>query len=160
MIIIVGIKMKYKSKNCALYACILEEVLALLECYILVMQKTLPFSFDQVKNWTSNYPTPFYIYDETGIRAICKKLNQTFSWAPHFKEYFAVKALPNPSILEVLKSEGLGADCSSMAELLLAERVGMRGEEIMFTSNNGRSTPQHLQKSYGMLLGIIQRCVG
>ncbi|MCA9056872.1 MAG: diaminopimelate decarboxylase, partial [Planctomycetaceae bacterium] len=82
------------------------------------------------------YPTPFYVYDEAGIRETARRLNQAFGWCEGFREYFAVKATPNPHILQILKEEGLGADCSSLAELTLAERIGLRGEDLMFTSNN------------------------
>jgi diaminopimelate decarboxylase len=102
--------------------------------------KTLPFTEQQIEALTATYPTPFYLYDERGIRAAARALIQAFSWAPAFTEYFAVKATPNPYILKILRSEGFGADCSSLPELLLAERVGMLGEAIMFTSN---VTPGH-----------------
>ncbi|MCA9931006.1 MAG: hypothetical protein KC419_21120, partial [Anaerolineales bacterium] len=82
------------------------------------------------------FPTPFHLYDEQGIRESCRALLGAFTWNPGFQEYFAVKATPNPAILNMLAEEGLGVDCSSMAELLLAERCGFRGEQIMFTSNN------------------------
>lgn len=98
--------------------------------------KKLPFTSEQIKSIIQKYPTPFHIYDEAGIRESCQELLGAFNWAPGFKEYYAVKALPNPSILEVVKSEGLGVDCSSLAELLLAERVGFSGHEIMFTAND------------------------
>ena len=81
-------------------------------------------------------PTPYHVYDEAGIVENTRRLAKAFSWNPGFRNYFAVKATPNPSILAVLKAEGSGADCSSMAELVLAERVGLRGLDIMFTSND------------------------
>lgn len=83
-----------------------------------------------------HFGTPFHIYDETGIRETCNTLKKAFQGIPEFREYFAVKALPNPSILALMKSEGFGFDCSSMAELLLARSIGARGEDLMFTSNN------------------------
>lgn len=98
--------------------------------------KKLPFTSEQIKAIIQKYPTPFHIYDEVGIRKSCRDLIGVFSWAPAFKEYYAVKALPNPSILEIVKSEGLGVDCSSLAELILAEKVGFSGSEIMFTAND------------------------
>ncbi|MFH1650053.1 MAG: diaminopimelate decarboxylase [Candidatus Woesearchaeota archaeon] len=98
--------------------------------------KSFPFTPTALKEVVSRFGTPFHIYDEKGIRITARKLNGAFSWAPKFKEYFAVKALPNPTILSILKEEGLGVDCSSMSELLLAEMVGFKGEEIMFSSNN------------------------
>jgi len=100
------------------------------------MQKPLPFDAATVRRIAEQYPTPFYLYDEMGIRDTVRALHAAFAWCPGFKEYFAVKALPNPYILQILKQEGLGADCSSVAELVLSERVGIRGEDIMFTSNN------------------------
>lgn len=98
--------------------------------------KRLPFTKEQLEAIIEQYPTPFHIYDERGIRANAKRLTQAFSWVPGFKEYFAVKATPNPYLLNILKEEGFGADCSSLPELLLAERVGIVGEDIMFTSND------------------------
>ncbi len=84
----------------------------------------------------SQYGTPFYVYDEQGIRDAARALINAFSFAPVFKEYFAVKATPNPAILHILREEGCGADASSMAELILSERAGMAGDDIMFTSND------------------------
>ncbi len=81
------------------------------------------------------FPTPFHLYDEAGLRRQARAVNAAFSWAPDFKEYFAVKALPNPRIMSIFKEEGLGMDCSSECELLLAERCGFRGEDIMFSAN-------------------------
>ncbi len=81
------------------------------------------------------FPTPFYLYDEAGIRETARLVNQAFAWAPGFKEYFAVKALPNPEILKILLEEGCGLDCSSETELILARRLGVRGEGIMFSAN-------------------------
>lgn len=81
------------------------------------------------------FPTPFHLYDEAGIRRTARTLNAAFAWAPHFQEYFAVKALPNPHILRIFREEGCGADCSSECELLLAEMAGFSGEEIMFSAN-------------------------
>lgn len=81
------------------------------------------------------YPTPFHIYDERGIRENLRKLQDAFSWNPGFKEYFAVKALPNPYILNLLREEGCGADCSSYTELLMAKAAGFQKDEIMFSSN-------------------------
>ena len=83
----------------------------------------------------SAIPTPFHLYDEAGIRRQARGLTEAFSWNPGYKEYFAVKALPNPAILKVLMEEGCGLDCSSMTELMLAQRVGAAGENIMFSSN-------------------------
>lgn len=97
--------------------------------------KSLPFNKKQIEELVKNFPTPFHIYDEKGIRENARKFYKAFSWVGGFKNYFAVKALPNPHILKILKSEGMGVDCSSLAELIMAEKVGFKGEEIMFTSN-------------------------
>ena len=99
-------------------------------------EKKLPFSQAQLEDMLQKYPTPFHLYDEAAIRANVKRMLAAFSWAPSFKEYFAVKATPNPFLLKILKEEGLGADCSSAAELVLAEKVGITGENIMFSSND------------------------
>ena len=90
----------------------------------------------QLEEIAAKYPTPFHLYDEKGMRANARGLNQAFAWNRSFREYFAVKATPTPAILKVLKSEGCGVDCSSLTELMLAERCGFQGHEIMFTSNN------------------------
>jgi diaminopimelate decarboxylase len=101
-----------------------------------VAAKTLPFSKEQIDAITARYPTPFHLYDERAIRANARRLRAAFADVYGFKEYFAVKALPNPIILKILQEEGLGTDCSSLPELLLSERVGIVGEEIMFSSND------------------------
>lgn len=111
----------------------------------IVKSKKLPFTKDQILQLSSQHPTPFYIYDETGIRNSARALKDTFSWAPNFKNYFAIKALPNPEILKILQSEGMGADCSSLPELLIAQNVGLTGEDIMFTSND--TPPEEFQKA-------------
>jgi diaminopimelate decarboxylase len=98
--------------------------------------KELPFSKSQIEEIIGKYPTPFHIYDEKAIRENARKLISAFSWVEGFKEYFAVKATPNPYIMKILKEEGFGADCSSLTELMLAEKVGIVGEEIMFSSND------------------------
>jgi diaminopimelate decarboxylase len=100
------------------------------------MTKPLPFDISQIQDITTHHPTPFHIYDEQGIRKTVQSFINAFQWAPTFTNYYAVKALPNPAILSIVKEEGMGADCSSLAELLLAERAGFTGEQIMFTSND------------------------
>lgn len=95
----------------------------------------LPFSESDIEKIIKKYPTPFHIYDEKNIRDTAQNFYKSFSWSKDFKNYFAVKALPNPYILKILKEEGMGVDCSSLAELIMSEKVGFRGEEIMFTSN-------------------------
>jgi len=98
--------------------------------------KQLPFSKQQIEKITEQYPTPFHIYDEKGIREFARKFNRTFSWNPGFKEYYAIKSAPNPYLMKIMREEGFGIDCSSFAELVIAEQLGMSGDEIMFTSND------------------------
>jgi len=100
------------------------------------MNKNLPFTSQQLAEISAQHATPFHLYDEKGLREHARKFKKAFSIFPEFKEYFAVKATPNPFIMKVLQEEGFGADCSSLAELLLSERIGITGEEIMFTSND------------------------
>ncbi len=104
-----------------------------------MVSKTLPFDESQVRAIIAGHPTPFHIYDEAGIRGNAKRLLAAFDWCAGFKEFFAVKATPNPHLLKLLREEGFGADCSSLAELVLCEKVGFSGEEIMFTSNNTKA---------------------
>ncbi|RZT01232.1 diaminopimelate decarboxylase [Cuneatibacter caecimuris] len=99
------------------------------------MEKKTFVSLEQLKKITDQYPTPFHLYDERGIRENAARVRQAFSWNKGFKEYFAVKATPNPFILKILKECGCGCDCSSMTELMLAHALGFSGEEIMFSSN-------------------------
>lgn len=100
------------------------------------MPKKIPFvTKEQLDEIVKTYPTPFHIYDEKGIRETARNLYKAFSWNEGFKEYFAVKATPNPTILKVLREEGCGTDCSSMTELMMSERCGFSGHEIMFSSN-------------------------
>ncbi|MCD8334243.1 MAG: diaminopimelate decarboxylase [Clostridiales bacterium] len=90
---------------------------------------------DQLEAICQTYPTPFHIYDEAGIRATARAVNKAFAWNEGFREYFAVKATPTPQILKILREEGCGVDCSSLTELMMSERCGFQGEEIMFSSN-------------------------
>lgn len=99
------------------------------------MKKTF-VTAEQLERIAAEYPTPFHLYDEQGIRENARRLMRAFSWNPGFKEYFAVKANPNPAILKILREEGCGADCSSLTELMLAEKCGFSGSEIMFSSND------------------------
>ncbi len=108
--------------------------------------KTLPFDKKMLEKIIQKYPTPFHIYDEQGIRATSRALNEAYDWSPDYMNYFAVKATPNPYIMEIVKSEGMGADASSLPELILAEKTGLRGEQIMFTSNN--TAPEEYKKAY------------
>lgn len=90
---------------------------------------------EQIEEIVKTYPTPFHIYDEKGIRENARKLNKAFSWNKGFREYFAVKATPNPFIINILKEEGCGVDCSSLTELMLSEALDLKGSDIMFSSN-------------------------
>ena len=99
------------------------------------MSKTPFVTKEQIEEIVKTYPTPFHIYDEKGIRENARAMNKAFSWNPGFKEYFAVKATPNPTILKILHEEGCGTDCSSMAELILSEKSGITGYDVMFSSN-------------------------
>jgi len=95
-----------------------------------------PFvTLEQVKEMNQQYPTPFHLYDEAAIRANARKLKEAFSWNKGFREYFAVKATPNPFILKILQEEGCGTDCSSLTELMMSEACGFKGSDIMFSSN-------------------------
>jgi len=98
--------------------------------------KTLPFNKARLEAITAQYPTPFHIYDAAGITKTVRDLYDAFSWNPGFKEYFAVKALPNLRILQLLRSLGCGADCASSPELMLSEAAGITGDSIMFSSND------------------------
>lgn len=112
-----------------------------------------PFvTLEQVKEISKSYPTPFHLYDEKGIRENAKKLKQAFAWNKGFKEYFAVKATPNPYIINILKEEGCGVDCSSLTELMLSEAIGITGEDIMFSSN---VTPEEEYKKAAELGAFI-----
>ena len=96
-----------------------------------------PFvTLEQLQEIVKQYPTPFHLYDEKGIRENVRALYKAFAWNPGFKEYFAVKATPNPQILKLLKEEGCGVDCSSLTELMMSDRCGFHGGEIMFSSND------------------------
>ena len=111
--------------------------------------RKIPFvTLEKAREIAQSIPTPFHLYDEAGIRQRARELKAAFSWNPGFKEYFAVKATPNPYILKVLHEEGCGCDCASYAELLLAEAAGVTGKDVMFSSN---VTPaQDMKKAYDM----------
>lgn len=99
-------------------------------------EKSLPCSEAQLRAIASKWPTPFHLYDEKAIRANARRLKAAFAWNKGFRNFFAVKAAPNPFLMRVLQEEGFGADCSSLPELLLSQQVGLEGEAIMFTSND------------------------
>lgn len=118
------------------------------------MTKTLPLIKAEIERIIEKYPTPFHLYDEKAIRENARKLLAAFSWAPGFKEFFAVKATPNPYILKILREEGIGADCSSLPELVLAEKAGITGECIMFSSNNTPVREYIKAKELGAIINL------
>lgn len=98
--------------------------------------KKIPFlTLEKAKEIREQIPTPFHVYDEAGIRANVRALKAAFSWNPGFKEFFAVKATPNPFLLKILHEEGCGCDCATYTELLLSEAVGITGHDVVFSSN-------------------------
>ncbi len=107
---------------------------------------------EKLEEIAATYPTPFHVYDEKGIRENAKKVKDAFAWNKGFREYFAVKATPNPFLLQILKDYGCGTDCSSMTELMLSNACGFAGEEIMFSSND---TPDEEFVKAAELGGII-----
>lgn len=116
--------------------------------------KTFPLTPNQLETLIRTHPTPFYLYDEAGIRRAAHRLMAAFRWNAGFKEFFAVKATPNPHILSILHEEGCGADCSSLAELRLAARAGITGEEIMFTSNNTPAEEYRAARKLGAIINL------
>ncbi len=108
--------------------------------------KTLPFDRDQIEQIAAEFPTPFHIYDERGIRQRMRDLRAAFAWNEGFEQCFAVKAAPNPHLVQLLIEEGSGADCSSLAELIICERLGLSGDAVMFTSNN--TTQEEFDKAH------------
>ena len=109
---------------------------------------------EKIEEIVQTYPTPFHIYDEKAIRENARRLKQAFSWNKGFKEYFAVKATPNPTILKILKEEGCGTDCSSYTELLMSEKVGITGSDIMFSSNDTPAQEFVLAKKLGANINL------
>lgn len=109
---------------------------------------------EQLDDIVKQYPTPFHLYDEKGMRENARRVNAAFSWNPGFKEYFAVKATPTPALLKILRQEGCGADCSSLTELMMAEKCGFRGHEIMFSSNNTLAEEFQLADQLGAIINL------
>lgn len=119
------------------------------------MAEKIPFvSLAEAEKISEKYPTPFYLYDEAGIRKTAKAVNKAFSWNKGFKEYFAVKATPNPFLLKILHEEGCGADCSSFTELEMSHAVGLAGHEIMFSSNETPAEDMVLAKKLGAIINL------
>ena len=117
------------------------------------MKKTF-VNKEQLEKICAEYPTPFHLYDEKGIRENARRMREAFSWNPGFKEYFAVKATPNPQILKILKEEGCGTDCSSLTELMMSERCGFCGSEIMFSSNETPAEDFKLAAELGATINL------
>ncbi len=113
-----------------------------------------PFNREKLEQIISKHPTPFHIYDERAIRENARYLLKSFAWNQRFKEYFAVKATPNPFILKILKSEGFGTDCSSLPELLLSEMVGITGRDIMFSSNDTPAEEYVRARELGAIINL------
>ena len=109
---------------------------------------------EKLEEIIKEYPTPFHIYDEKGIRENARKLNKAFSWNKGFKEYFAVKATPNPYILKILQEEGCGVDCSSLTELMMSDKCGFKGTDIMFSSNVTPAEEFKLAKKLGANINL------
>lgn len=117
--------------------------------------KTLPFTKAQLEELTSQVPTPFHVYDESAMRENARRFKKAFDWVPGgFQNFFAVKALPNPYVLQVLKEEGMGADCSSLGELELSKAVGILGDQIMFTSNDTPAKEYARAKELGAVINL------
>ncbi|MDR0465353.1 MAG: diaminopimelate decarboxylase [Treponema sp.] len=117
-------------------------------------EKYFPLDKIALEKIAKQYPTPFYIYDEKAIIENVRKIKEAFSVFPSYKNHFAVKALPNPYILKILSAEGFGADCASLPELLLAEMAGMKGEDLMLTSNETPANEYAAAKNMGAVINL------
>ena len=118
------------------------------------IMKTPFISREKLAEITAQFPTPFHLYDEKGIRERARALHEAFSWNPGFKEYFAVKATPNPAILKILKEEGCGVDCASYVELLMSQKLGFAGQDIMFSSNNTPAEEFQFARDLGATINL------
>lgn len=118
------------------------------------MEKTFPLSKNELTNLVKDYPTPFIIYDEKAIRENLKNFTKAFSIFPKFREHYAVKASPNPYLLKILASEGCGADCSSLPELMLSEMSGIKGDHVIFTSNETPAQEFQLAYKQGNIINL------
>lgn len=116
--------------------------------------KQVPFSYDKLKEIIKEFPTPFYIYDENLIRENIRRLKKAFSWNRGYREFFAVKSTPNPSIIKIFKDEGCGVDCASLTELMLADMAEVSNEDIMFTSNVTTAEEYRLAKNLGAIINL------
>ncbi len=118
------------------------------------MKKTTFVTKEQVDEIKKTYPTPFHLYDEAGLRRNCEAVKEAFSWNPGFREYFAIKALPNPFILKIFQEYGFGCDCASETELMLARALHYAPEEIMFSSNDTPASEFRLAKEIGAVINF------
>ena len=118
------------------------------------MEKKTFVTREQLEEITKTYPTPFHLYDEKGIRENAKRVKEAFAWNPGFKEYFAVKATPNPRILEILRDYGFGTDCSSATELMMSEAAGFTGHDIMFSSNDTPAEEFQMADEMGAIINL------
>ena len=118
------------------------------------IMKTPFISREKLDEITAQFPTPFHLYDGKGIRERARALHEAFSWNPGFKEYFAVKATPNPAILKILKEEGCGVDCASYVELLMSQKLGFAGQDIMFSSNNTPAEEFQFARDLGATINL------
>ena len=117
--------------------------------------KKIPFlTLEKAKEIREQIPTPFYVYDEVGIRANARLLKAAFSWNPGFREYFAVKATPNPFLLKILHEEGCGCDCATYTELLLSEAVGITGHDVIFSSNDTPALDMRKAREMGVYINL------
>ena len=132
------------------------------------MQKSFPLTKSQLESLIEKYPTPFHLYDEAAVRRNIQRLKAAFDWVEDFREYFAVKACPNPTIVKILADEGAGTDCSSLAELIISERAGVVGEKIMLTSNDTPADEFIKARQLGAIINLddishvefLDRCAG
>ena len=118
------------------------------------MEKKPFVTLEQLEGIVKDYSTPFHLYDEAGIRENARKVKEAFAWNPGFKEYFAVKATPNPRILEILKEYGCGTDCSSATELMMSDAAGFSGQEIMFSSNDTPAEEFQMADEMGAIINL------
>ncbi len=118
------------------------------------MEKKPFVTLEKLKEIDKTYPTPYHLYDEKGIRENAKRLKEAFAWNKGFKEYFAVKATPNPFILNILKDCGCGVDCSSLTELMMSEACGFKGSDIMFSSNVTPAAEYKKAKELGAYINL------
>jgi diaminopimelate decarboxylase len=118
------------------------------------MEKKPFVTKEQLDEITKQYPTPFHLYDEKGIRANAERVKKAFAWNPGFREYFAVKATPNPALMKIMKEYGFGCDCSSLTELMLSEACGFSGDEIMFSSNVTPAEEYTKAESIGAIINL------